>query len=287
LNPRSHFSDHRKYSSRTNCPRPAHPASRIFPPHRARLIHGARRQNKTRNQRPFSPRASTPPPYPNPCPPLLTLLTSPKMTINLASSPRPPLLSHDGPGALKPRRGDVFLIANPRLKSTPSHRKRSLLEIPNRERIAVFHLIPGLPRLASRRQPPRLSTFGASTKPSHRALPTLGFLIVTLELKIPVKLVETILSKFLIVTKRGFASGEQGSPKPQPLCSSNFIYHQRNEQCFRWHKHSCLPRGTKGLCVDKHQPPRSNHHLRTHFTFESRQPQPQLQPNVREQPEAA
>jgi hypothetical protein len=256
------FSSHRKSSSSTNCPCPAHPASRIFPPHRARLIHGARRQNKTRNQRPFSPRASTPPPYPNPCPPLLTLLTSPKMTIKLAPSPRPPLLSHDGPGALKTRRGDAFLIANPRLESTPSHRKRSLLEISNRERIAIFHLIPELPRLASRRQFLRPATRSLTAERSARfRFANHGFLIVTPESKIPLKPAKTIVSKFLIVTKRGFA--------------------------LRWRRHSCLPRGTKGLCVDKHQPPRSNHHLRTHFTFESTQPQPQLQPNVREQPEAA
>jgi hypothetical protein len=39
-----------------------------------------------------------------------------------------------------------FLIANARLKFRLSDRKRSLLKIPNRERIAIFHLAPE-PRL--------------------------------------------------------------------------------------------------------------------------------------------
>lgn len=33
----------------------------------------------------------------------------------------------------------------------------------------------------------------------------------------------------------------------------------------KWHRHSCLPRGTKGLCSDNHQPTTSTHHPRPPF----------------------
>ena len=85
-----------------------------------------------------------------PCPSLLTLLTSQKMTTNLAPYRRPPLLSHIA-GALKPRGCPVFLI-DARLKSRPTHSKLSPLKSPNRERMATHRR--ALSRLPSFEPPP-------------------------------------------------------------------------------------------------------------------------------------
>ena len=136
----------RKSSSRTNCPRPAHPASRISPDDRVTLVHGARRQIETQNKKHNPPRTPPPPCHPNPCPSLLTLRTSPKMTINLAPSRPSPLLSRNRSGSRKPCYSPVFLIANARLKVHPTHSKLCPLKFPNRERMAIhrrgFSLLP-------------------------------------------------------------------------------------------------------------------------------------------------
>jgi hypothetical protein len=70
------------------------------------------------------------------------------MTINLAPSRRPPLLSHNGSASRKPCHGTVFLIANARLKVHPTHRKLSPLKFPNRERMTIHRrahsLLPSL-----------------------------------------------------------------------------------------------------------------------------------------------
>ena len=71
------------------------------------------------------------------------------------------------------------------------------------------------------------------------------------------------------------------------LRSPNFNLSQRNELRLKWHRHSCLPRGTKGLCSNDHQPTTSNPHPRPHFTCASTQPDPRLQSNFREQADAA
>jgi hypothetical protein len=126
----------RKASSRTTCPCTAHPASRISLADRVTLSHDAR-QIETQKKKKHSPHTTVPPPYPNPCPSLLTLPTSPKMTANHTPSRPSPLLSHIRSGAQKPCRCAVFLIANPRLKVQPSPSKLSALKFPNRERMAI------------------------------------------------------------------------------------------------------------------------------------------------------
>ena len=169
-----YFSITRKSSSRTNCPYPAHPASRIFPADRGTLIHGARRQIETQNKKQLSPRTSVPPRYPIPCPSLPTLLASPKMTINLALSCRPPLLSHNRSGALKRRTCAVFLIANTRLEFRSSQRKLSPLKFPNREPIAI-----------RRRAFSRLTSFEPQPPSLQNPFPPYdGRLIANLELRL-------------------------------------------------------------------------------------------------------
>src|SRR5579864_2591890 len=54
---------------------------------------------------------------------------------------------------------------------------------------------------------------------------------------------------------------------------------QSHSSSGKWHRHSCLPRGTKGLCSDEHQPTTSNHHPRPHFTSTSTQPDPRFRWN--------
>jgi hypothetical protein len=64
-------------------------------------------------------------------------------------------------------RRSEFLIANARLKINPSQRKLSLLQIPNRERIAFFESCP------------------RTSLVTHRSPRTTAFLIVTSELRFP------------------------------------------------------------------------------------------------------
>jgi hypothetical protein len=164
----------RKSSSRTNCPHPAHPASRIFLDDRVTLIHGARRQIETQNRKQNPPRTPPPPRHPNPCPSPLTLLTSPKMTINLAPSRPSPLLSHNGSGSRKPRCCVIFLIANARLRLRPSHRKLSPLKFPNRERMTIHRRVHSLLHSFE----PQPASFQKPWPPYH------GRLIANLELNL-------------------------------------------------------------------------------------------------------
>src|SRR5579864_5492621 len=57
---------------------------------------------------------------------------------------------------------------------------------------------------------------------------------------------------------------------------------QSHSSSRKWHRHSCLPRGTKGLCSDEHQPTTSTHHPRPHFTSTSTQPDLRLQSNFQD-----
>ena len=66
----------------------------------------------------------------------------------------------------------------------------------------------------------------------------------------------------------------------QALRSPDVNPGQRYEPRLKWHRHSCLPRGTNGLCSDEHQPTTSTHHPRPHFTSTSTQPDPRLQSNL-------
>jgi hypothetical protein len=206
------------------------------------------------------------------------------MTINLAPSRRSPVLPLNGSESQKPRHSAVFLIANARIRSRLNSKHSSQLQISNRERMAILHLMSG----------PRHDPAGRSTarrnycrprKRPRRHLTKPEFLIVTPGLKIPLKRVNPIPSKFLIVTKRTFSLSAWGSPRS--LHSLNFHHHQRNKLSLKWHRHSCLPRGTKGLCSDEHQPPTCTHHPRPHFTFASTQTDPPLQSNSREQARSA
>ena len=267
-------------SSRTNCPHPAHPASRIFLCARGTLIHGARRQIETQKKKQNAPRTSVPPRYPIPCPSLPTLLTSPKMTINLAPSRRPPLLSPNGSGSRNPCSSAVFLIANARLKFHSSHRKLSQLKFPNRERMAVSPRTTEPPAIAQH-QFLRPATRSRSTmQPPRRHLTNPGFLIVTQGLEFPLKPVKTTSSKFLIVTKRSFSIRAAAWDSPPSPSSPNSHLRQRNKLRFKWHRHSCL-------CSDDLLPATGTHHPRPHFTCTSTQPAPPLQSNSQEQAKAA
>ena len=210
------------------------------------------------------------------------------MTINLGLPRRRPLLSHNGPGALKRRRCAVFLIANARLELRPSHRKLSPLKFPNRERMAILHPISEPQRKAASSQLSRRDLRGRSPKqPPSGPLTKPEFLIVTQGLELPLKPVKTISSKFLIVTKRTLIIRPAASHSPQSFPAPNFNPGQRNDLRLKWHRHSCLPRGTKGLCSNDHQPTTSNPQPRPHFTCTSTQPNPRLQSNFREQADAA
>jgi hypothetical protein len=46
------------------------------------------------------------------------------------------------------------------------------------------------------------------------------------------------------------------------LRSPNFNLGQRDELRLKWHRHSCLPRGMKGLCSSEHQLSTSTHYKR-------------------------
>ena len=246
-------------SSRTNCPHPAHPASRIFLRARGTLIHGARRQIETQKKKQSSPRIPSPPRYPIPCPSPLTLLTSPKMTINLAPSRRSPLLSYNGSGSRKPCYSAVFLIANARLRLRLRHRKLSPVKFPNRERMGSLHPVSEAQRcLASRQLSRRTHRRRFANRPPCRRFTKPGF---------------------LIVTKRSFSIRPDASGSPRPFRPPNFNLGQRNELRLKWHRHSCL-------CSDDHQPTTTNPHPRPHFTFTSTQPAPRLQSNFREQADA-
>ena len=267
------FSLRIKSSSRTNCPNPAHPASRIFPDDRVTLIHGARRQIETQKKEQNSPHTSLPPRHPNPCPSLLTLLTSPKMTINLAPSRRSPLLPYNGSWSRKPCYSAVFLIANARLRLRLSHRKLIPLEFPNRERMAILHPVSEAQRcLASRQLSRRTHRRRFANRPPCRRFTKPGFLIVTQGLEIPLKRVKTTSSKFLIATTGTFIFRPVAWNSPPSLRSPNLNLGQRNELRLQWHRHSCL-------CSDDLQPTTSNHHPRPHFTFATTQPDPRLQSN--------
>jgi hypothetical protein len=267
-------------SSRTNCPHPAHPASRVFLGDRGTLIHGARRQIETQKKKQNSPRTSDPPRYPIPCPSLPTLLTSPKMTINLAPSRRPPLLPHNRSGVRKRCTCAVFLIASPRLRLHPTHRKLSPLKSPNRERMAVSPRTTEPPAIAQHQfLRPATRSLLAKQPPCCR-LKKPEFLIVTRGLEFPLWPVKTTPSKFLIVTKRSFIIRPAASHSPQSFPDPNFNLGQRNKPSLKWHRHSCL-------CSDDHQPSTSNHHPRPHFTPTSTQPNPPLQSNSQEQAKAA
>jgi hypothetical protein len=220
-----------KSSSRTDCPCTAHPTGRIFAGGRATLIHGAGRQIETQNKKQNSPRTPAPSRYPNPCPSLLTLLTSPKMTINLAPSRRSPVLSHNGSASRKSRHSAVFLIANTRLEVRPSHRKLSRLKFPNRERMAILHPISESQRNPASRQLSRRPHRGRSAGHPCRHRPTKPeFPIVTqgLEIQIPLKQLKTIPSKFLVATKRCLSIRPAAWNSPS-LCFPNFNRGQRNE----------------------------------------------------------
>jgi len=270
----------RKSSSRTNCPSPAHPASRIFLCARDTLIHGARRQIKTQNKKQTSPRTSVPPRQPDSCPSPPTLLTSPKMTTNPAPSHRLPLLSHNRSCARKrPCCRAVFLIANARLKFRSSHRKLSPLKFPNRERMTISHRITEPPTTAQGQFLPPMTHSLSTNQPPGRRLTRLRFLIVTPRLEFPLKPANTISSKFLIVTKRTFIIRPAAWDSSPSLNPPNFNLRPRDELRLKWHRHSCL-------CSDDPQPTTSTHHPRPHFTRASKQPKPS-QSNSREQAEAA
>jgi hypothetical protein len=210
------------------------------------------------------------------------------MIINLATSRCPPFLSHNRSGSRKPCCSPVFLIANARLKFHSSHRKLSPLKFPNRERMAILHLVSEAQRYPARRQFSRRTHRGRAPKqPRCCPLTKPGFLIVTQGLEIPLKPVKTIPSKFLIVTKRSFIIRPAVWDSSPSLRSPNLNLGQRNEQRLKWHRHSCLPRGTKGLYSDDPQPTTTTPHPRPHFTCTSTQPAPPLQSNFREQAEAA
>ena len=205
------------------------------------------------------------------------------MTINLAPDRRPPLLSHNGSGSRKPCYSPVFLIANARLESRPTQRKLSTLKFPNRERMAILHLVSEAQRYPARRQLSRRTDRGRSPKqPRCWPLTKPQFLIVTQGLEIPLKRVKTTSSKFLIVTKRSFIFRPVAWSSPPSFRSPNLNLGQRNELRLKWHRHSCLPRGTKGLCSDDLRSTTSTHHPRPHFTCTSTQPDPPLQSNFQE-----
>jgi hypothetical protein len=266
-----------KSSSRTNCPCTAHAASRILPDARVTLIHGAQRQIETQNKKQNPPGTRPPPRHPNPCPSLVTLLTSPKMTINLAPSRRTPLLSHNRSGSRKPC---YSLIANARLKFHSSHRKLSPLKFPNRERMAILHPITKPPTTARHRLVPRKIRIRSAKQPRCCPRTKPGFLIVTRGLEFPLRPVKTIPSKFLIVTKRSFIPRPDASHSPRSFRAPNLNLGQRNDLRLKWHRHSCL-------CSDDYQPTTTTHHPRPHFTCTSTQPDPQLQSNFQEQPKTA
>ena len=231
----------------------------FFSDARGTLIHGARRQIETQKKKQSSPHTPSPPRYPIPCPSPLTLLTSPKMTINLAPSRRSPLLSYNGSGSRKPCYSAVFLIANARLRLRLRHRKLSPLKFPNRERMAILHPVSEAQRcLASRQLSRRTHRRRFANRPPCRRFTKPGF---------------------LIVTKRSFSIRPDASGSPRPFRPPNFNLGQRNELRLKWHRHSCL-------CSDDHQPTTTNPHPRPHFTFTSTQPAPRLQSNFREQADA-
>jgi len=58
---------------------------------------------------------------------------------NLSRSSQSAPIPVSTPLAPRSTRRSEFLIANPRLEINPNHRKLSPLQIPNRERIAIFH----------------------------------------------------------------------------------------------------------------------------------------------------
>ena len=206
------------------------------------------------------------------------------MTINLAPSRRSLLLSHNGSGSRKPCRSAVFLIANTRLEFRSSHRKLSPLKFPNRERMTISNRVAEPPAPAQHQSPRPPTRSLSANQPPCRRFTRLKFLIVTQGLEFPLKRARTTSSKFLIVTKRTFITRPAARDS---LPSLNFNLSQRDEQGLRWHRHSCLPRGTKGLCSDDLQPTTSTHHPRPHFTCTSTQPDTQLQSNSRKQAEAA
>ena len=204
------------------------------------------------------------------------------MTINLAPSRRSPLLSYNGSWSRKPCYGAVLLIANARLRLRLSHRKISPLKFPNRERMAVSPRTTAPPTTAQH-QFQRPSTRSVSAKqPPSCPLTKPEFLIVPQGLELPLKPVKTTPSKFLIATKRSFIFRPVAWSSPPSFRSPNLNLRERDELRLKWHRHSCLPRGTKGLCSDDLQPTTSNPHPRPHFTRTSTQPDPRLQSNFRE-----
>ena len=102
-----------------------------------------------------------------------------------------------------------ILIANPRLKFVVTYRESSPLRISNRERIAIFNLISARPPTARR------PFLGLTTcDPASPHLPSSNltgreFLIVTPRSENPLRPAETLVSEFLIVTKRGSGSSER------------------------------------------------------------------------------
>jgi hypothetical protein len=196
------------------------------------------------------------------------------MTINLAPSRRSLLLSHNGSGSWKPGCSAVFLIANTRLEFNSSHRKLSPLKFPNRERMTISNRVAEPPAGAQDQFLLRRTRSVSANQPPCRRFTRLKFLIVTQGLEFPLKRAKTTPSKFLIVTKRAFFTRPAARDSLPSLHSPNFNLSQRDEQRLKRHGHSCLPRGTKGLCSDDLQLTTSNHHPRPHFTSASTQLDP-------------